>query len=497
MPIHSANNDRRVPRLDSGEQAVMSDTERSDTELSDTAHVSRELWIGRHVRRLEFGRFLGRVSEVFAGFCLTFGVLVLVAKLAVPYWWPHILWLALAAVAVPGIVWLCTRGARFTSAQSVVFLDDRLQAGGLLMALHETDDEQWNAYLPQAEQVWRNALPRIRPTRCLRLLLMPLLFAGGCCLVPLRAETARPQLHNTVSRKATAELEQLLDQVVKQQLLDEQQEEQLRNEIAELVRKTKHEPLTHENWETVDALREKLGLQLDSAARKVRQGGEAAQAALEAMESPENPVDPERAAEWEAAISEALDQLPQAGENPESLPSKLRELLKQHNGSGEFRLPSDLEQHAEALEQLAEFLDQEAQLLEKLREAAHMAAEDSGPGELAGEPGDGDAAQLAGNSQVPGQGDVTRGRGDAHLTYGDESDSDRSRFKSVVLPPGFLDRPDGEVVRVTKTAPTTEPAATAERSQQRQLDPASGRATWTRNLQPKHRRIVRQYFKTK
>lgn len=465
--------------------------------ISHTETESRELWVRRHVRRLEFGRFLGRASEVLACSCLAFGILVLVTKLTLPHWWPHVLWLALCGVPVPLIVWMSTRGSRFTPAQSVVFLDDRLRAGGLLMSLHETQDEQWDEYLPHAEHLWREALPRIRPTRCLRLLLMPLLFAAGCCLVPLRAAPGPPQLKNTVSRNATTELEQLLDQVVKQRLLDEQQEEQLRNEIADLVRKTKYRPLTHENWETVDALREKLGLQLDSAARKVRQGGEAAQAALEALESPAKTVDPQRAAEWEAAIAEALDQLPKAGQNPGSLPAELRELLKQHKGSGGFRLPSDIEQHAEALEQLAEFLDQEAQKLEELQAAARLASNGSGDGDLAGEFGDGNAVDLAGNSQIPGQGGVNRGRADANLTYGDAADGDRSRFKSVVLPPGFLDRPDGEVVRVTKKAPTTDPAATATRSQRRQLDPASGRATWTRTLQPKHRRIVRHYFNTK
>ncbi|MEO1997318.1 MAG: hypothetical protein ABGZ17_18780, partial [Planctomycetaceae bacterium] len=265
-----------------------------------------DLWIRRHVRRLEFGRYLGNVSEFLGCFFLGFGMLVLISKLLQPQWWPHILWVALCSIPVALLAGLSTRRRRFTPADSVVFLDNRLRAGGLLMTLHETDDQQWDEYVPQADRQWRAALPRIRPLRFLRLVGVPLVFATGCCLVPLRAAPELPQLKNTVSSNATAELKDLLELVAKQRLLDEQHIEQLRHEIDALVRQTAHRPLTHENWETVDALREKLGLQLDSAARRVQQGRDAAQAAFELADASPQTLDPERLAEWEAAISEAL-----------------------------------------------------------------------------------------------------------------------------------------------------------------------------------------------
>jgi hypothetical protein len=288
-----------------------------------------------------------------------------------------------------------------------------------------------------------------------------------------------------------------LELVAKQKLLDAEHVEQLRQEIDALVRKTAHRPLTHENWETVDALREKLGLQLDSAARRVQQGRDAAQAAFELTEAPTQTPDPERLAEWEAAISEALKNIPETRQSAGELPSELQRLLKQAHRNGQFKLPPNLENHSQALEQLAEYLEREAQKLEALRAAAQPGSTLAGDGDLVGPSGDATNLHPAGQSQRPGQGGINRGRADAQLTYGDESESDESRFQSVVLPPGFLDRPEGDLVRITKTAPTTEPAATAKRSQQRQLDPASGRATWTRRLQPKHQRIVRHYFNSK
>ncbi len=98
---------------------------------------------------------------------------------------------------------------------------------------------------------------------------------------------------------------------------------------------------------------------------------------------------------------------------------------------------------------------------------------------------------------MPGRGGVNRGRGDAPLTWGDESDETNTKFKEVVLPPGFLEDPKGEILGVTKTAPNEEPAESAPRSARRQVNPASGQETWKRKLRPRHRNVVRKYFHSK
>ena len=450
-----------------------------------------DLWIRRHVRRLEFGRYLNRLSEFLGLFCLAFGMLILGSKIFLPQWWPNILWLGLSCVPLGVLACLWKRRRPFTAADSVVFLDNRLGSGGLLMTLYETSDRQWDEFVPQADALWREALPRFQSTRYLKRLGVPLAFAAICCLIPLRAVPQISQSRNMLSAKAAADLEQLLELVEKQQLLDQQQVEQLRKEIEEFARKTAQRPLTHENWETVDALREKLGLQLETAARQIQQGQAAAQAAHEASQASTEALDADRLAEWESAIREALKQIPGDQQASGGLPSELQELLKQAQTNGQFQLPPDLQEHAQALKQLAEFLESEAEKLDSMRPGT----EPGGSGADGQATGDG---LLDGNasSEQPGQGGITRGRGDAELSLGEESDSQASKFKSVVLPPGFLDQTDSNVLRVTKSAPTAEPAAAAARTQQRQLDPASGRATWNRKLQPKHRRIVKQYFES-
>lgn len=89
---------------------------------------------------------------------------------------------------------------------------------------------------------------------------------------------------------------------------------------------------------------------------------------------------------------------------------------------------------------------------------------------------------------------MTRGRGDAAISFGKESDEQRVKFQETVLPPGLFDQPKDETVRVTSREPEVAPAASAPRTAGRQFAPASGRETWNRRLRPRHREVVRKYF---
>ena len=117
-------------------------------------------WIDRYLRRLQFGIFLHRVADWLAVFLFTFGTSVLIVKLLLPQLWPHVLWLGLVMLPVGLAAWYVSTLARFTRTESVAYLDRRLQTGGLLMALTEAPDAEWNKRLPQVEAHWRNSLPR-------------------------------------------------------------------------------------------------------------------------------------------------------------------------------------------------------------------------------------------------------------------------------------------------------------------------------------------------
>ena len=98
---------------------------------------------------------------------------------------------------------------------------------------------------------------------------------------------------------------------------------------------------------------------------------------------------------------------------------------------------------------------------------------------------------------MPGRGGINRGRGDAELTWGEESDLANTKFKELVLPPGFKEDPKDEVVAVTKSAPDVDPAANVAHGVRRLFDPSAGKETWNRKLRPRRRRVVRNYFDSK
>jgi hypothetical protein len=89
---------------------------------------------------------------------------------------------------------------------------------------------------------------------------------------------------------------------------------------------------------------------------------------------------------------------------------------------------------------------------------------------------------------------VTRGRGDAAITFGKESDAQGVKFKEVVLPPGTLDDPDNRILKITGRAPNVDPAVSAKRGAARELGSTAGGASWNRRLRPRHRGVVRKYF---
>jgi hypothetical protein len=452
-------------------------------------------WIDRYVARMRLGDFLLRAAETGAAFLFAFGAAILIVKLGFPKAWPNVLWAGLGVIPAWGLAWWLSGRSRRGRWESVARLDSALQSGGLLMMLSELPGEhwtgeQWSQALPQVEQAWKQALPRIRPKRFASFLVLPLVFAVGACFVPLREGTSAFVLRNTVGQQAAHELETLLNSIEKEQVLDEEEKQQLREEIEKIAEETRETPLTHEKWETVDALRERMKVRLESASMIALQAGDAA--ALLSANAGDDELSLERVELLEKELGEALQKLVNKGVfkgAPEELQEQLARLLK----NGKLRMPQEGAERQELLDELREFLDDENRKLEELREKCSNCKGD-GDGEE-----DCEGGQCQGNKagNRPGRGGVTRGRGDAELTWGDEADKAGTKFKEVVLPKGMLDQPKDDIVSIQKTAPNEEAADAAPRSARRDEEAAAGQATWNRKLNPRHRNAVRKYFDSK
>jgi hypothetical protein len=484
---------------------------------------SIERGVDRYARRLWWGEYLRRAAEVGAAALFVFGGVVLVVKLLLPGAWPEVLWVAVGALPVAILVgWLASRRP-WTRVESTARLDAALHAGGLLMTLSELPDSAWQARLPQLERQWRDALPRLRPRRFAGYLALPLLFAVGACFVPLRQANSQVVL-NTTGQQAAKELEQLLEEVTEKKLLEQEEQKQLEKELKQLAEEAKTTPLTHEKWEAVDALRERLAFRVESATQQVAKAQALAErlALAEASELPD--VSGEELEGLQKEFAETLQKLEDtealSGLTPEELDA-LQRLSKQARKSSKTSRPGSKSRpglarkpgepregeegegddeegedgegdRQEALKSLRKLLDSEHQKLSDLRGKCQGGQCENGQCE-----GGGQKRSGQGNSNRPGRGGVTRGRGDAELTFGDESDADQAKFRETVLPKGTGDEAKDEVVSLQKRDPTVQPTDPAARTAAREGEAASGSTTVNRNLSPRHRNVIRKYFDDK
>ncbi len=459
-------------------------------------------WIEQFQRRVLLGEFLHRAADALAIFLFVFGTIVLAVRLAVPQLWPHVLWFAIGAIPVAAGAWWLARQRQQSRRETIAMLDQRLAAGGLLMTLAERPDEEWTSHLPKLQAMWRNALPRVFPKRFASYLTMPLLFAVAACFVPLREARSTPIVPQAVAQNATQQLEELKESLDKAEILQDEEKKQFEEEVAKLQQETQDTPLTHENWETVDALTERLQLRVDDAAAKNSKFQEAVSQLAKAAGGDGQQLSPEAQQQLEQDVAEAIEQLTKKGANTEeiapgkpgsgknSLQDRLQRLMKE----GKVKLPSDPKERQELLDELKEELAKEKQKLSELRKKCKSCSKCKGEGEGKCESDSWSDEPGESKSGKPGRGGISRGRADAEMSFGDEADDNGVKFKEVILPPGFADKPKEEIVGVQLIAPNEVPAETAAKGATRGAEASSGNATWNRKLSPKHRNVVRKYF---
>tara|TARA_R110002072_G_scaffold173600_2_gene328401 strand:- start:192170 stop:193627 length:1458 start_codon:yes stop_codon:yes gene_type:complete len=470
--------------------------------------ANAEVWIARCWKRLRFGQFLTSAADWLAAYLFVLGSVVLMTKLAMPQFWPNVLWLVTGAVPVAFAAWWISGRELFSRTESVALLDNRLEAGGLLMTLCEAPDELWEERLPQLETLWKTSLPQYRPVRFARQMAGPFVFVLAACLVPLREAEAAPTLRNTAGEQATSQLQELLTELEKSDVLEEEEKRELEDEIAKLVEETKDTPLTHEKWETVDALQERMRMRVETTAAELVTAQQSLAALKNAADGDFEKLSVESMEMLSKDVLETLQKMADKGafdNMPKDLKDQLQRLMKNSAGNGQFQLPKDPAELSELMDELGEFLDGESKKLSELRSkckggkckgcpGCEAGCECSGPADVACTcpncPNAG--GQCAGGN--PGSGGISRGRGDADLTWGDESSLENTKFKESVLPPGMLDKPRDEVVGITIATPETDVAGTAPRSAARAATAASGDETWKGTIRPRHRSVVKRYF---
>lgn len=438
--------------------------------------VSVQRALRRLSRRLAIGLFLDVWPAWAAVSLLAAGLIVLICRLWVPDAAPHLPWLWLAPVlaALPAFVICMTRAWR---PAEIVALADSLTGGhGTLLALHETNDPVW----PEsalAARAYAIPLPRLRPWRKLAVLPPALALMAAAFWLPQRPPRASD---TALANDIAAHLEATLAELKQQELVTPVEEERLQEEI-ERLRRGAEERVDASAWEAADTLQDKMVADVSARQDAVEWAQEslARYAAASRSGAGADALAAAQAAELTAALERLKAQGLLAG-----APAELQKML----ASG---LPTDAASLRELMAALDKHLTGKSQRIGELARLGKAFGRFD-PSEFRNAEGD-LSADGDGKSGKPGRGGITRGRGDAELTYGKES-APFDKFKTAALPPGAARSPDDWAPVAEMFGSPEEAASLSTSSAARQYADAAGNTAWRRTLAPRHQSAVKNYF---
>lgn len=434
----------------------------------------------RHaLRRLARRLTLGLVLDVWpvcaaVGLALA-GVVALVCRVFVPHAAASLGWLWLAPVVaiVPAAIIAFVR--RYTPAQVAALADSLTGGDGLLLSLLERGESAW-VESPRLAPVATLTLPRLRVSRRLLIVVPAAAFLAIAWLLPQRTAAASS---TALATQMVGDVAATIEELKAQQLVTPEEARRLDEEL-ERLRRAAARRMDTSSWEAADAMKERIAADLAAKRDATKWAKDSLErfAAASAGGSPAGEAG--SAASQQAELMKALSRLNDAG----MLAGAPPELAALATGRASF--PTDAEGLRRLRESLASFLDGRAGRLGDLaglgRGGGRFDPDEFPLGESGGEEGD-----------RPGRGGVDRGRADAPLTFGKETQP-HDRFKAQALPPGHVGGPDDWTPVVELPGAPREAAVVSSAAAAKQYEAATGQEAWRRTLAPRHQSVVRKYF---
>ena len=433
--------------------------------------------IARLRNRCNLAIFVGLLLMSISVYLVIAGAFTLITRLFWPGASPYLYLLLPGAVLPTAVALFWFRRRRYCDADVEGISDRRADLGGLLLTLSVWDDALWEEKLSSTVESQTTKLPQLRWGLFLKVVPY-LVFLVLALVVPQKVYSEYVRGVPALEYEELKTIEQQLEFISEEDLLTDEQTEQLKEEVERMLSKAEQ---SHESrWEAIDALKEKISTEMEDVSRSLTNAERAA-----ATGSRE---------QLEKALMD-LVQKGWLGELPPELANKLGPgaagLLRQ--GS----LPNDLA----SLEAVREYIESLSQVqIRKLCKAGLC----SGSGGLCETSLDdfeiasqgfnlAEGPEREGN---PGRGGINRGRGDAPMLWGDESDEQKVKFTPQELPPISI-FPDEEMPVVgIKIIEPKEMEAPIAGGAGRVLDFNNivGSEAWQRRISPRHRGLVRRYF---
>jgi hypothetical protein len=435
--------------------------------------------------RLAIGVFLDFWPRWAVASLLLAGIVALTCRL----WFPGVafgfswVWIAPAIAGIPASI----QSARnFYQPGHIAAIADSLSGGhGTLLALLETRDRAWMDFCGIKEfSTFR--FPRFHIWRKLVMLAPAAAFLIIALMIPRRI----PAASNTVlANDIAAELKTKLEELKKQDAIAPSEEKELQAEI-ERIRKDSLERVDSTTWEASDSMREKFAAKISEKQDAMKWAADALSRFSKSEESGSANAGESGGANSDIKAGElgaAIDKLAHTGMLANA-PEELQKLLggKDAIASGKAQLPKDAKSLKKLAASLKNYLGEHGE--KGSGGAQRTGASRYDPSEYPefnynrGPDGNGD----------PGTGGLNRGRGDADLTWGKESQG-FDGFKAQSLPPGSYRNPDEWVpFAIMPGAPKTSPELSGASSGVQYAGAAQ--SAWRRSLAPRHYSAVKKYF---
>ncbi len=417
---------------------------------------------------------------------------------------PLLVWGAVGyGPAILAGLWLALR--RVPAAGGVrAALDCHNRLGGLLMAGGELDIGQWNANMPGVER----PVVRLRAGRHWAMLAASVAFLAVALFLPDRYLPAQDQ-----SLQLSAEMDKLKDKLAalkQEKLIPPEKAELLEKDLEELRNKSLgRQPA--KTTEALDHLEGALTKTAEAAAETALKNIDAAARAEQLAQALQGAKDKMDAKQLDRAMKELAEMTNQAAAECQSLADALDSDLTTDCRESDLS-PEQLEKLAEALRNCKGC---ERDRIERLVKARIIKVEDliEAEGKCKGCPGGEELEEiiiLLGKCQgdedldeaiqiicagLPGRGGVTRGRGDAPITWSKGTNKENVSFKEKVLPPGAVDSlKESRLAGISASAPKADSTSEGSAGGALGAAAAGGGEARQQTILPQHQKPVQKYF---
>lgn len=388
-----------------------------------------------------------------------------------------------------------------TMAAVRALLDGHWRCGGLLMAAGDTNTGGWMLHESTSA-----ATPRIAwdGRRQCGILLCCVLFALFAFVVPARF-LEQPNSQRLVVADEVEKLAAKIEVLKEEKILPPEKAEGLEQALDELERDAAgNDP--SKTWEALDHLEQALTKAAAEAAEDKARAAEKAAEAEELASALDEAHNQMAASELTKAMKLLADDMKMAAQENESLDGALAEAMKQLAEGGQLD-PAQLAELAQAmgnckagnlaaLGRLCEARLIDPSLLSQMRGQCEIDP-DALADLLAACDGEGFClADALAQCNKPGRGGITRGRGDAAMTWTDGASAENTAFKEKVLPPGAVASVKDSTLQGVSVGDPTADAPGESTAAGGALDTSNaGRGSArTQVILPEHRKAVERYF---